>query len=436
MRALRLLGVLGTLLALGGCGTPGQPPTAPVANPTTDLASKDLLLAAEREGQTVGWRDGASYRVAASGDWRVIFFDPPLRTFRLSSPPGVTSRVYPPTHVQFFSEGRRHVVVRPEGAPRMAFSFQVPDGMRPVRAKDPKDTPLHFPDADVWVFDAGQVLTLEWDTHRTPGWLGVAPCYDSTGARVPVSGTLHLPEGWVGVPTGSPIFKVGIDRSYGPYAQIQAGLWTSTNDPYPLAVELLDALRGTVQERLGAAPRTVQHVVIDSCGECRIEEGQTAITPRGETDAVVSWIRLGAPGTLFGKPGPLHTETIQNWVPVEDGDPTGLSLVNMYARALFPTQATLVGFSFLPTPSFSKDLETLIRTWRRRSLDWEAQALTRDLLPGILFECREADSQGFDATVRRLIARRRAPRWDELVQELGRKAPACLAPLRVRKLVD
>jgi hypothetical protein len=400
-----------------------------------DGNARKLLAQARRRGIRVGWEDDRSYRIAASGDWRVLFYDPPLRSFQIQPPRSVGQKIFPPKKIQFFSEGKDKVILRPSGAALMAFSFELPEGMRPVREPSQKKSPIHFQDADVWVFEAGQVLKLEWTRRRLPGWLGVTPCFDSTGARVPISGTLHLPEHWVGVPSGNPIFRVGQDRAYGPFRQIQPGLWTSTQDPHPLALDLLSGIKTAIRKALGPEPRKIPHLIVESCGSCPRKEGEMPIRPRGESDTEVSWIRLGSPGFLTSRPGPLQTEPLQSWIPVEDGDPTALSLVHLYARALFPT-SVLQGVSFLPPPTLSGSLLEIIRTWRRRSLKWESRALTDTILPGIFFECREMDRKGFDQAVRVLVNRGQAPLFDDLVEVLRRRAPPCLTPLRLRKLAD
>lgn len=423
------------LLVAAGCGGPGGHPTAPVANPRADRAAEDLMAAAAQSGRDVGVSGDRSYRISSSGSWRVLYFDPPLRSFRIQSPEGVDARIVPPTRVAFFSEGKRTVILRPEGAARMAFHFELPEGLRPRRRPaGAGEAPIHFPGADVWVFREGQVLELEWTGRKQAGWLGTTPCYDSTGARVPVTGSLHLPPGWVGVPSGSPIFRIGRDRVYGPFAQVRPGLWTSTEDPYPLAVDLHDGLHREVARVLGPPPRQPAHVVIESCGACPRGPAESPVLPAGESDGVVSWVRLGSPGIDLDKPGPLQTQTLQSWIPVEDGDPTGLALVTMYARALFP-MAPMAGLSFLPPPSIARPLD-LIRTWRLHALGWEYRALASEVLPGVFFESRQADPTHFDQVVRELVARRRAPEYFELVHRLRAMAPACLAPLSLRGLTD
>ncbi len=423
-------------LFLFGCGEPGAPPRAPVANPSRQLVERELDQEANRFRAGARGRIVPKPRYADKDGWRVYFHDLPLRTFRLVAPKDFDQAVFPPTKVQFISEGLRRVIVRPSGSSHMAFRFTPPEGLVPQRGTRSDNSPIYFPDPDVWIFRDGQVLELEWNSQREAGWIGAAPCFDSSGNRLQVDGFLQLPAGWVGVPSGHKTFRLGIDRAYGPYRQIQPGLWTSTLDPYPLAVELLDALRGSIESKLGPAPRNIEHIIIDSCGACPRGENEPPLAPRGRTDSLVSWIRLGSPGIYLERPGPLQTETLQNWIAATDTDPTGLALANMYAKAIFPIAAPLAGFSFLPVPSFTQTVPEMIRSWRRSSLNWESLALTNDLLPGILFEAREADLEAFDKVIRSMVAKKRAPLWHELVEELRKNAPKTLGPLKARGLVD
>lgn len=435
---LSSLAVFLPLLLGTGCGVPGVPPLAPVAPQAAsfqEIDAQKLLAEAPEQGVRVGWHGEHSYRLSSAGAWKVIFFDPPLRSFQVKPPAARKVQIRPPEEVLFFSEGKDRVVLRPSGAPHMAFHFQVPEGMRPVPPRKVEQTPLHFPDADVWVFRAGQILTLEWDQRRIPGWLGITPCFDASGARIPVTGSLHLPEGWVGVPTGNPIFRVGKDRAYGPFRKIRPGMWTATEDPLPLAAHLLSGVLSSIESVLGPAPRTIPNVILESCGSCARDPDEVPVEPRGESDEEVSWIRLGTPGLLADRPGPLQTEPLKRWIPVEDGDPTAQSLVNLYARILFPTEV-FQGISFLPPPSLSASLEELIRTWRNRASSWESRNLVDTVLPGILFECREANRQGFDQAIRVLISRGRAPTFHDLVELLRLRAPESLTPLRLRGLVQ
>lgn len=445
MRCLSLLLGLSFLLTLSGCGGPGGAPGAPESpRPPGTTASSPLggpglttgagSGSAASTGETApGWARTPSRHRATSGAWQVHFYDPPLRIFEVVPPPGTEEAIQPPTRIQFFSEGKSQVVLRPEGGERMAFHFPLPEGMSPVPEEDPSRSPIFFPEADVWVFRSGQILRLRWTRQRVPGWLGVTPCFDAAGRRVAISGSLHLPEGWVGVPSGNPIFRVGKDRVYGPFRRVRPGLWTTLEEPDPLALELLPGIEASIAEALGPAPRQIPELVVEGCGACPREEGQPPVPPRGEADALVTWIRLGSPGILRDRPGPLQTQPLKRWIPVEDGDPTATSLVNLYSRALFPT-LLMTGVSLLPPPTLSGDLERQIRSWRRRDTSWESRTLTDTVLPGIFFECREMDRKAFDTAVRALVARKRAPLFGDLLAALRKHAPACLTPLELRGL--
>lgn len=424
-------GVLLSLLA-PGCGSPppeansNPPPKAAVPEAQFEALKKKVLGA----GASVGWDGSQSYHYSVSGDWEVVFFSAPSRRFWLKVPAQVSPAPVAPKKVHFFSEGKDLVVLQPRGAPRMAFHFRVPEGMRPRRSGK---GPIHLQGADVWIFRDGDSLELEWVDRRVPGWLGTTPCHDFSGQAIPVDGALHLPEGWVGVPGKKGIFQVGQDRAYGPYRPIQEGLWTSLEDPHPLAVDLLPELHARIEATLGPAPQIPEHLILESCGDCPRPEPLGPVLPRSERDDRVAWIRLGSPGAnLFG-PGPLRLQTLQRWLPAEDGDPTALALVHLYARALFPRSA-LDPLAFLPPPSFQVPLLDRIRSWTRHQDGPEAKALIETVLPGIFFEARTIDPKAFDQVVRGFAKKGSIGSFETFVGALKEGCAPCLEPLRLRGL--
>lgn len=427
--ARRLAPALASLLVLTGCGGVGAPPGGSPANRPGESVSS--IVSDLRRGAA-----GASpdFLVGAAGDWRVVAQRAPRRGFRLVPPPGSAHHLLAPRKIYFFSE-RRRVVLQPVGEAEMAFAFRLPRGMRVLRRKDHPNPPLHFPGPEVWVCREGQAVELEWVGRNQAGWIGPLTAHDSSGRDIPVEGSLTLPAGWVGVPSGSAVFRVGSDRAYGPYSEVRPGLWTADADPYPLAASFVDGIFLDIARLLGPIPGRYPDVVVESCGDCPHPEGTPPIMPAGQGDASVLWVRLGSPGILSDLPGPLYTQPLRPWIPASPRDPLGEALTYLYAQILFPV-SPLLGLQFLPPPSLRKPLGEALATYPQDPRNQDSRTLAQRVLPTILFECRSADSAGFDRAVRALLGEHRELTLTGLVQQLRRVAPRCLAPLELRGLLE
>lgn len=434
-RLPRALGFAAAVWA-AGCGNPGDPPQGVLANLPGARHSDDLVAAYQGNPATAAAIGRNAYERGAAGNWQAVLLDPPQRGFRISSPDRAAAKIVAPREILFHSEGRRRIVMKPVGAARMAFAMPLPEGIQIARTKR-EGGPIHFSGLDLWVIRAGEHVELDWVGRDQAGWIGELSAHDSLGRRIPVSGTLTLPKGFVAVPSGAKVFKVGTDRAYGPYSEIEPGIWTSDQDPYPLAMTQLDGLFLGAARYLGPSPGGERPpVVLDSCGSCPRPLDQPLPQPRGEADPTLIWVRLGLTGPFDDVPGPLQTLPLRTWIRADRRDPTGDALVHLYARLLFPPPPLLfAGMAFMPQASLSLPTLELVRRWRAGSADPEARTLSEKVLPEIFFEARSADPDGFDRAVRSLVASGRPLLFDELVAALKAGSPRGLPALRLRNLV-
>ncbi len=428
---MAVVGALALCLGLAGCGAPGLAPGE--GRSSLPGESLDEILAAARVRVVPGTGTSGGPRLAAAGDWRAVDLGSDRGEFRIVPPPGAPTRLVAPRRIRVFTEGSRRVVLAPEGPATMAFRFRPPTGMRLPPTPAGTDAPVHFPGLDLWVVRPGQAVILDWQGRASPGWLGTFPVTDTLGRPVPVEGYLTLPEGYLGVPSGARVFRVGSDRVFGPYSEVRTGLWTSAVDPYPLAASFLDGIFLELSSRLGPAPRPLPDVVVDSCGECLRGPDEPPMAPAGTGDERLLWVRLGDPGYLSDLPPPLYTLPVGTWLTEDPRDPAGAALASLYAQVMFPV-SPLLGFALLPPPGLARPLAEALRTWSAASPHPDHRTLSERVLPGILFECRSADAQGFDRAVRELVARRSPVRLVDLAGTLSRVAPRCLAPFALRGL--